>query len=789
MSEIFVEQSVDLVKFTFDNQTSGTTTLYASKEYHVRTELYGTQLFDTWPLLVDAPVVRRSVGRFVGRRHDVTINLWAHNPYHDGKTFMELWQDDVHVHGASIEVFYYPKPVNGQSTITEPETIQLEAIDIRYNEESSIISIVGRDVWFKDKDLSIPLKSEDFDNLDPRYEGEPGAIVFGRGGSDKRCGGIISSPFIKNWIETSGGRRQRAHIFAGWTFTDYKNGSDSNLPRIYARNTHRNVDPKDWLEVQFPVNPNQAAYGYDSSTSNQVFQSLADYSRAIVFSPPALAHVVTAMRVKLFPTTGAQGTVKCTIYQAEYDPVTGHWAPIGPPLAQKVRTANYSNVATFDIWFPFNKPLLISPDASYMAVVESKPAEGEAPVQIALGGNVGTFHFAKSTASPDTPWERQEGVSAAIGIYVLGASADVSADGYYRGSESGLNAAYFDIEGPTYYSIFASETVPEINTHEYKMAIAGIADRSLGTYTGQGGTLIENPADVLAFVLMNDEFGLGVSSADVSNTDWTDARTKLQSAGVDSGGLKDMTAIIQGGTSGEEFIINICQQARLQFYKARDGQLIIHFPEPLSAKTTTLDVTEERWREDVAVISYADNPADSVINDFQQAFAPDPLNISTDPSITRERTGIKNTGFLLTNKDETNTNSPNRVSKCSNSYALYGKRNYNEPLNFWQWYKDARTTQWYLIDRYSFKHKIATVRLPRKRHHEVIDINSRVKIAHTAFKRGTVHGELEKPPGTFDADGVPSISMTTAEHEGEVVGISYQGPYMFVDVETVSDDF
>lgn len=743
-----------------------------------------------WPLLSASPRVRRSIGAFAGNRHNVFVSLWGHMPFDDGSTLCERWKSDIHLHGARVEILYRPKPAEHPHAETGAYTRQvLEVLDASYADNDGTIKLDCRDVWFKTKELSIPLTTDDFPDMDPRFDNQPGPIYFGDGGaSGINAGAVGAAPYIGSEIQ-SGSKEPVLTLFTGWSFTGHE--TTTTAPNFFVRNTHpTTVDSRLWLPTEFPTSYATAAYGHGGPTysgfgSSGVGNGLANYSRAVVFSPPVYGHVLHAIEsvgLTLGTPGLVTGDVTWSLYECAYLAATNSFTPVGAPLWTTTR--NYRTTFFAITWSPFavqvDPPVPLSPNAYYMAVLSwSNTSDTTNEPDLYLKSQAGLFHLAQARngGAGDGPWVRQEGVAVAIGLYVLGRKPSVSSSG---GTD--LEASYYAIAGITPINFDGVGPQELAGKLDIKIGVAGLRDDSSGTYTGSPAGLIENPADIIAFILLNSEFGCGVDSSRVPTTHWHDARARL--AAMAFGGLVDMTITLDRPWDAEQLILEICRQARLIFYKDREDSLIIHYPIPLSAKSTAATLTQTTLHDELLVMSYEDTPADSLVNDVDCFFAPDVLDVVDDPALIRKGAGNYG-GEVYVNADETNMLS-SRVASCSASQAVYGRRQYRETLDFWNSPLRASEIAYYVVDRYSSKQQAVRISVPRRDYYDLVDVTNKLVITHTVLKDGTIHGEFAPSNDAYDSENVPQVVFDTGTVTGEVVDVQEFGPYMILVVETGS---
>lgn len=743
-----------------------------------------------WPLLTDSPRVRRSHGAFAGNRHNVSVRLLGHVPFDNGKTLAERWKSDVYLNSGTLEVHYRPKPNDRTHAETGSYTRQvLEVVDASYNDNDGTIFVEGRDTWFKNKELSIPLKSSDFNDLDRRYDSEPGAIYFGNGGQLGKPGVVTPAPIIDSLLN-SGTKEPNLSLFTGWTFDGHTlQTQGGTLPRFYGRNKHRQVDPRDWIPCEFPSGYTTAAYGYGPGYSGFYapgdVNCLASYSRAILFQPPTYGQYIHAVGIYGLGYPGGDyvGEFIVSIYQAQLTNTSASYtyAPVGTPLWTTTRNkdATLFTITEGETKFQLVPPLLCSPDYPYFVTVEwsntKNPIQGPGVYVKAITG-ASHYYKPRQAGVGDGTWVKQADGAVAISVYILGRNGF-----HYLGSGTSRSASYYPVSGVdcrTWTSDVNTELKEQI---EVKIGADGIKDTAGGAYTGTASATIQNPADIIAFTLLDDDFGCAVPAAKVSTTDWTDARTRL--AAHPSGGLSDATVAIDQKISAEKLILDICRQSRLVFYKNRSGQLVIHYPRQLSALSTTATLSQDILQDELIAISYEDTPQDEIINDIEMFYYPDVMNLVDDPDLNRKG-GAAYRQLAYCNESTQNVGSATYSTRCATSNSLYGRRQYREQLDIWN--RDVRANEiiYYFVNRYSEQRQVAKIAVPRRDYYDVIDLTNKIVLNHNVLKDASIDGEFVATADYYDAGNVPQKPYDTGTLTGRVVDVQEFGGLMILTLET-----
>ena len=318
---------------------------------------------------------------------------------------------------------------------------------------------------------------------------------------------------------------------------------------------------------------------------------------------------------------------------------------------------------------------------------------------------------------------------------------------------------------------------------DLKIGVFGVEDDGSGTYTGSASATIKNPSDLIRFTLMNIYWGLGLTSSDVETSTLDAVRTYCSTNGL------NMAGAVNSQTTAEDFILRVCRQARLRFYKTRVGKLALNWPLPVD--THDFYFSEPLHRDDMIVTSVEDNPFDTVVNKFLTVYGPDILNLSKDPLLIRKAETDKYIGVRYVYEDTSSDNDIYRQGLCAASQALYGLREFREAFDFYDTSAPVTKVQNYYIDRYSRLAKRFKIKVPRKKYYTSIDLFSKVRVAHTYLQFTGGDSQLSKCHDSqytaiaYD-EGVPSVVWSGGSLLGEVVEIAENSYWMEITCETVN---
>lgn len=786
MSTIYGELDIEVVKITLAHKVTGATVDYSfSEDYWAAGALYTTNPA-VYPLLAGPVQVHRGVDRFAGIKFSVSIQIHgdSHLAEH-GKSFVDVLQT-YEIHNAPVVIYYYPKTLSGLATHSDANNTRqtlrcvVGGFDSGGQGGTGIITLQCIDVWFKNREISKLIDGSALTNLDYKYYGEYGSIVFGQ--STVSGDGIpIDAPIFDSKLEGSP-ERPTMKLFGGWTYPDHPLKA---FKRLLVKNQDRNQDSNEWLEVTLPADPQTAVEGV-ASTSGATADSLAAYWRAVVYQPPTHAEIISLVRFLTIPqgsVSSDTGVMTCAISDAQYQPTSDTYAPVGGALRSESKDPMNAALLVGSADFMLSQPLPLSHSGEYFITQEwSNTTDTTNYMTTYYRASGGSTHYSRDNSQNDKGWTKQANVRLEHELYAIGDGDDAWKDS----TTSGTNRySYYHLEGKSAY-IDAAESRKLIdNGLEFKLCVSGLKDDGSGTYTGSASAVIEKPQHIIKFVLMNSNF-LGLTSTDVDTSSISTAVTDMDAAYVNS--LK-MQVVINSQTYAEEFILEICRQARLVFYKTRVGKLALKFPRYSS--TPDAGFSEAWHRGDFILESYADNDYSTVINDFRQGYKPDIVNQPNDPALARRDPRVKLANEILLNDTESTAGNTDRVAKCLLSQTLYGKRPHTAALDYYDSSTYAQVVQDYYCDRFTALQKRARFRIPRRTYYATLDLFSNIRLEHTAIPSadGSAYKLNEHYQGTMITnyyEGVPVLKWLGGVLGGQVMEVEESGPWMTLTIETVS---
>lgn len=787
MSSLFLDTDIWLVKITMQSKTGGSDASYSfTLDWHNANAIFSGSA-ETYPLLAANPTITRSVGIYAGIRNDCTIEIYGKSDMTaKGTSFLDLLES-YEIQNADVDVRYYPRSRDAATTDSDDNTQgKLKATAIDYDELTGIARLTARDVWFKDKEVSKRLTLDAIPGLDPKFDGEYGAIVFGQS-SDSAAGIVIDAPVVQTTQGNAGMViPSYTNIFSGFTFDEHPNKA---LVRVLCKNQHKKLDDTEWLTLNLDDSTSAGLYAGDTDTTGGTSFSLAEYWRGLAYSPDdaVICDTIGVYLGKTGTIADGDGNVDLDIYFGETTGGALPWAPVGSQLRSMKISGAYADLSTPGLfYFLLNPPLLLNPEENYFPRLSwSNTDDTTNYIYTKVVSDSGWTHFSQDKAETEKSWTTQADVRLPMSINTVG--------GYWNDGYGDFYSLYL-IEGSRSYmdsSAGSSGDPPIIQAGlQFKIGVKGIRDDTIGTFTGSAESVIENGSDLVRFILMNTsavpeyQFGLGLTTDEVDTAKLDSVRTSLAALSI---GLK---IVIDRQTYAEDLILEIARQTRTIFYKTRVGKLALHFP--VTTKTNVDYTFNEAFHRGDFILEYVrDNEYSQVVNFFRQYYAPDTTNLSNDPAVIRRSEREKLSGKLELSSEESTLGDTARQALCTASEALYGRREHTAPLNFHDSAAGAKVVQNYLFDRYSRLQKRFRLSVPMRAWYNVLDYFTDIRAVHSGIPNsgGTAIEGAAYDAGTglrlYD-EGIPGISWFGGSIEGQVVEVQCQGPWMTVTCETTA---
>ena len=775
---LYEDCNVWVVKITLQKKdNSGSATYYLSRDYYDEGELYsGSPVI--YPIIAGTPedlTVDRSHGREIAILHEPVVKLYGGSHFDDyGKCFFDL-ADEYRFHEADVEIRAYTKARDDMTTHSDSVNIRMGRLKVKnFQMVDGVLELGCRQILFKEKEISKRLEATTFTDLEEDYQGEYGAIVFGQDV-------VVEAPWIDSTANSSG--TVTSEVFLGWTATGHVLGG---FTTFYARNTEGPRDPE-WVEIGLSSS-NVAIHGNQYSLGAGDADGAVGEGRCVVFSPgPDDSRVLWAINVALTrtgtPPTSDDGNIRIFVARGVNLTTAGVYEE--EQVLREAKFDNFNSSSLTSVLAFVYPPLVATENENYMIGVEwTNPSatEGYRVRYLTSGSNSNDNSQSRDNTTRGAGW-----TSTSEDPYI--ALYDFQTDtGLNNNSGTAPNKyAYYDLKatgtGSVSVSFFSDNSDGKMHYEiELKAKVDGLKDDGSGTYTGSANALIENPADLIRFLLFDDEIGLGESTSIADLTTFTTARTDL-------GDTYDLSFAVEGQTFATDLILKILRQTRLILAVNREGELWLKYPRPPSA-TVDHNISEGYWKDEMSIVSIGESSADEVLNDFEVPFAIDKLNTPKDVDIVR-RLGrnASYSGVEVLNSSDSTGNDSAREAKAATSLALYGRRTYRDTFDLYG--SDSlgpRNKVNYLFDRYGDKQTIFTVRVPFDKFKTADQFDS---LEAKSFDLPTKNGKLDEITWLNGSDiiswfdeGIPITWTNRGKLKGIITGIRERGDDIEITVET-----
>lgn len=484
--------------------------------------------------------------------------------------------------------------------------------------------------------------------------------------------------------------------------------------------------------------------------------------------------------------TNSKGKMGLTIYHAESLDSGNTYNPKGSELRESFRDLTNAPLflnTTRKTPFEISPPLVMAPDANYMFVLEfSNKESDDFVIRCYYDANSGSVHYAKDLRGDKQNWAKQTDTRLDMSFYYVGDGDDAWEDGTSSGTD---RYSYYHLEGRTRYVLDGVTPAEFIQDLDFKIGVSGIRDDGSGSYTGSANAVIENPADLIRFALLNASFGVGSDPVSGVDTDsLSDVRAALAPLGL------NQQIVVDRRMAAEEFILEIARQARIVFFKRRNGQLALHFPRAIDVDIDE-HISQGVLQGELVFTSLADNDYSQVVNEFRQFYKPDTLNQPDNPALLRRDAREKYAGKLEITPDASTSGDTYREEICEASQALYGKREMTAALDHYDSATPAQKVQNYYLDRYSTLQRRIAFRVPRRSYYNALDLFDNIRVEHagisaTAGSAMPAKGHDGGTPVTAYLEGVPVLTWTGGVVKAQILEVEEEGPWITFVAETVS---
>lgn len=479
--------------------------------------------------------------------------------------------------------------------------------------------------------------------------------------------------------------------------------------------------------------------------------------------------------------TNAVGKIACNVFQAVIADSGNSYNADDAPIRSSsldLTTSNFTGATGSNFW-NMQPSLVMAPGVPYLVSLEFALATGNSYfAKCAYSFDSGAVHYQRDKRNRDVNWTKQVDNALNLRQYYLSYLIDTY-------SVTGKQYYYRQLDCDAGLSAF-NDYFAEINIQKglvFKNCVKGLQDL-VGTYV-TANTLIQKPTDIIKFTLKNSDFGLGLTT-EVDTTSLDDARTII--AAQYPNDLK-MQIVIESQTYAKDFIREICRQARLVFYKARNGKLRCHAPVPHTSFDAVF--TEAANRGNFDLLGVIDKDYSQIINEFHQYYYRDPINQPEETGFRNLNPGEKLANELYITPTESSGSNAYLEGLCSLSQELYGRREHVAALNFYDTSTYGQPVQNYYCARYSSLQKRVAFRVPRRDYFNVLDLFSAVQTQHTSLphslgtsQKARVHDS--GTPVTVYNEGVPTLTWMGGVVGGQILDIEEQGAWITFTLETIS---
>jgi len=435
------------------------------------------------------------------------------------------------------------------------------------------------------------------------------------------------------------------------------------------------------------------------------------------------------------------------------------------------KSYNGSAVPLEKVFSRINKPKGVAVDTALQGAYWANPIENRiqtAPmveqfeVLVGVIAKPSIVHFAREESTRDALWSKQLDLEPAITINAMGLAPML----------------HETVNGESYAAFTFSDQRTTGSPGDWPDNL----DLNLkAEINAVGGASLVDPARFIRFLLEDETFGLGLPSSAIATGLFNSVAAKVSA---------ELGFRIDRQTEARTLIQRICRLYRIIFYKLRDGQLAVHYPEPY--RNDRAEVANSGfWQDEMVVEQVEDNAYTQIINSFENAYFEDFLDQPADESFQRRARGERFQSLIYLDGDTSNNADTVRENKMAFSQQLFGKKPFREDFELIQRQVDALTIRNYLADRWATLQRRALVRMPRREWYTRADLFSNIRLFHRDIPVGggqtddfILHSDFEN----FDLffDGVRLNLWCGGEFQGEVVETYEQDDYVYFMLETVA---
>jgi hypothetical protein len=782
MGIVFDDIDLDVVKLSI-----GGTAYYLSTEYFIAGSVYSGSP-DIYPLLVNRPSFTRSFGLNFMIYTDVTIEINGHSDFteYDFSFSDALAGNDLH--GTTLEIRYYLKAKDAVTTHSDNVNIRHVAEIIALSEtEDGTIRITARQQYVKNVRLNTKFTLNDttLANMDTRMIGEYIPNIYGRADTGRGVNTLAPYLDFDSSVGTNGNASE-IRIFTG--------AADSQFPvngvtHYYVKNQSRKYDSSEY--IQFAA----SAYGSSVLTGDAFtgsvspgLLSLSDNWYALIYKPTTLGRIVTHANIGTANTAVGHldtGVLSIKCYEAIYQPNEDSWQPINQLAVAVVDTSNLYGGILGEVTAVFNNPIVLSPNlpsnVSYMFAVEWSNADDATYYPLLNTQNLGgTNYYKLDITERESKWIKVADKQIALELHAmtLGSAGFVGSSGNYSYQTF---STYDPPDGSFSAGLNSAILYSDLRALNFRLSVQGRKDNLSGTYTGTPSSLIYKAPDIMQHV-MHEVAEL--PSALIDTTGFSAARTKIKSHALSTGILAD------GQITVEDLLVKIAKESRLIPYMLRNGKRSVAYPIPTPANQDVI-IDGHQLRFDCKILNYGETPYTDVVNDFEISYNPDPLNQVSDLAFLRTVSEVRSAGIEYCNDVNEGTSTKTRKTRLAASVALYGRREMKANFSSLHVATSANQIMEYYIDKFYRVNKFATIRIPRRKYYNSLDIFNSLRLNHISLpaESGSRPSVIEYNDGAEIKaynDGVPLLSWTGGSIRGIVTTVTERDSFIDLTVETTN---
>lgn len=758
-STLFNEQHCWVAKVTLQAKDgSGSTSFYIGTEHYGSGKIYSASPV-VYPVVKSFNPTRRGFEREAAIRYDISIEIDANCSFQEwGKTFADL-ADAYEFHGGAVELRFYLKPTHTTTTHSDSVNIMqtLEIVRADLSDDQNVMTLVCRDTWFKDRELSKKLESADFTDLQEEWLGRYGSWIFGKDPTST-FSVIIDAPFIDSAAQPK--------LFAGWvTAGHYMNEAST----IFVKHSPNEFNDNNWVTCE--LNPSPSFFG-DNGSSTSTSVNLANGSVGYVVTTPSTGAAIAVLAQGSFYFSGVgtmtadMGRLAAKVFYSVDN------QPVGNALAEalfditSIHDAGATVVSAY-----FDKPALVTFGQNFFIELSWSGSDTANSVIVTAGTESGRqYYYNNKTGGAFQAASANEFFS--LGVHLATRHAT-----YFDDGSGNDQFAWFRFSSN--YNDLLRDNL------QFKIGLKGLEDSSGNTYGAGASTLLSNPARLIDFMLRSSA-GIGLASGSVDTSAISTVATSLDTAGYAIGAAIDQQMMVS------EFILELCRHGRLTLFKTKAGKISLHNPANFSAFPTK--VSWARYQREVEVLGLKDDDPANVTNDIFTAYDIDEINRPKDAAALRKgQPNQFSANFELNGSSADST----RAAAATASIALYGKRERRATLPYYSSSTDAASVENYNFDRFHKSQKRLIIEVPLRDFYSAIDLFSDIIVEHLDIPVAGGSKPLAKL--FLDTGSGTRYQLVTAYYEatpalaweggrfcGRVVEIAALGSTMTLTLETLS---